>query len=303
MADFKGVLVGINKYKDYPLKGCVNDVAITRDILIKKYQVQPHQIRTIVDARATKDEILERLEWLISQSYTTKNLFFHYSGHGAQLPNQNYEDDQEIDGMDEIICPVDFNWKTQFIKDDDIGKIISKKNPECRLVMIFDCCHSGTAYRTVGGFTPDPVKLASKYITPRVIETPIDLLARTNMIISPFVTKVSGQNEELWGFDDKDIEVLTDRAVPINPRQSFLTENSIFVSGCRDNQTSADAFFGNRYQGALSYCLQKYMYYHPQDSLNDTIQNAVKYIKQFGFEQDPVLTVADKTDISTFVKM
>ena len=50
-------------------------------------------------------------------------------------------------------------------------------------------------------------------------------------------------------------------------------ENMVIVSGCQDHQTSADARFGNRYQGALSYCLQRYMYLNPEFSVSE-LENA-----------------------------
>jgi hypothetical protein len=69
-------------------------------------------------------------------------LFFHYSGHGGQVPDLNGD---EIDGMDEVIFPVDFK-QHGFIVDDDMHAIMVKDLPEgCRLTALFDSCHSGTA--------------------------------------------------------------------------------------------------------------------------------------------------------------
>ena len=114
MPSFSAVLVGINKYKGAPLNGCVNDVVIMRDILVKKYGIPANQIRLILDERATKENMVERLEWLVSNPAEHK--MFHYSGHGAQIPVRHY-DSNELDNMNELLCPYDFDWKGNYILD------------------------------------------------------------------------------------------------------------------------------------------------------------------------------------------
>ena len=43
--------------------------------------------------------------WLLQGSQPGDSLVFHYSGHGAQ--QRSYSGD-EVDGMDETLCPLDF---------------------------------------------------------------------------------------------------------------------------------------------------------------------------------------------------
>lgn len=65
-------------------------------------------------------------------------LFFHFSGHGTQVPTDDVADEQ--DGLDEAIVPTDMN----LILDDDL-RVITRKIPRgARLTMLSDCCHSGT---------------------------------------------------------------------------------------------------------------------------------------------------------------
>ena len=65
-------------------------------------------------------------------------LFFHYSGHGTQVPTDH--DDPEVDGLDEAIVPVDMN----LIVDDDLRLILCQLPLGARMTMLADCCHSGT---------------------------------------------------------------------------------------------------------------------------------------------------------------
>lgn len=54
------------------------------------------------------------------------------------------QDNDEADGMDETLIPVDYCKKGQ-IRDDDVYDMLVTKIPEgCHLTVIMDCCHSGT---------------------------------------------------------------------------------------------------------------------------------------------------------------
>ena len=106
----KALLVGIN---DYPLpgndlRGCINDIVDMRDFIANKNKVYPWEnIKTITESRATKKGILAELDWLLEGAAAGDQLLFQYSGHGAQQSTQHPH--IEKDGLDEIICPFDFN--------------------------------------------------------------------------------------------------------------------------------------------------------------------------------------------------
>lgn len=77
-----------------------------------------------------------------------------YSGHGGSDKNHVLGNgSNEDDGIDEFLCLYD-----KPLVDDEIWKIISKS--EGRVFLIFDCCHSGTMFRTASvsldeKYTPD----------------------------------------------------------------------------------------------------------------------------------------------------
>lgn len=154
----KALLVGIN---DYPnpadrLAGCVNDVFLMSSIL-QECGFTPDEIRVVLDNRATASGIKERLEWLVSDPAPGDRLVFYYSGHGAQLPT--YGEADVVDQMDETLVPYDFDWSpATCVADDHIYHLYSQLPYETRLVMIFDCCHSGGIHREGGqkvrGLTP-----------------------------------------------------------------------------------------------------------------------------------------------------
>ncbi|EIW80781.1 peptidase C14, partial [Coniophora puteana RWD-64-598 SS2] len=144
----KALLIGINYIgQKRELKGCVNDARKIREFLIKHWGYKPEDIVLLMDETThprrvpTKKNMLDGMKWLVKGAQPHDSLFFHYSGHGGQVPDK---DGDEVDGMDDVIYPVDFQ-KAGIILDDEMHKIMVKSLPaQCRLTAIYDSCHSGT---------------------------------------------------------------------------------------------------------------------------------------------------------------
>ena len=77
----RALLVGLNKYKipGSDLNGCVNDVTNIRDILLKYFGFDVNDIRILIDDRATKENIMNRLRWLVADVKSGDRLLFHFS--------------------------------------------------------------------------------------------------------------------------------------------------------------------------------------------------------------------------------
>jgi len=207
------------------LNGCVNDVTNVRDILLKFFAFRVDDIRLLVDERATKQAIMDRLTWLVKGAKAGDRLLFHYSGHGSQIRDR--DGDELKDKMDEILCPHNMDWDGTYIVDDELQKIFSCIISGVLLEIFLDCCHSGTGTRVLRGLEKLPPEFSFK---PRFLPPPIDLQSRI----------------------DEDLEV----------KRLFRTINPvshILFAGCRDNQTSADAMIGGHYNGAFTYYLCKHL--------------------------------------------
>lgn len=223
----KALLVGINKYKipGSDLNGCINDVTNVRDILLKYFGFDSKEIRVLVDERATKKTVLSRLKWLVDKARKGDKLLFHYSGHGSQIVDR--DGDELKDRMDEIICPHDMDWDGNFITDDDLRKIFSALPNGVNLEVVLDSCHSGTGTREMIAIGSLPIELSLK---PRFLPPPVDIACRAD--------------------DDMEVRRLLKGSNPLN---------HVLFAGCRDNQTSADAYIKGRYNGAFTYYLCKYL--------------------------------------------
>jgi hypothetical protein len=144
----RALLVGINDYPDPAsrLDGCVNDVFLMSSVL-QECGFDAEQVRVCLNDRATAQGIRDRLAWLLEDPLPNDELVFYYSGHGAQLPT--YGDGDLIDRMDETLVPHDFDWSPETcVTDDQIFGLYSQLPYDTRLVMIFDCCHSGGIHRS-----------------------------------------------------------------------------------------------------------------------------------------------------------
>lgn len=214
----KALLVGINSYSAAPLKGCVNDITDVAAFLTSSCGFSMDEIRLLADGRATTDALNERLNWLVDGAAPGDSIFFHYSGHGTQMATRDHQG--EIDGLDEVICPVDFDWTDpHVIRDKDFHRIFSAIPEGCNFIWISDSCHSQDLTRDL---IPDTL--------PRSYPVPADIL---------------------WGIEAA-------RSLDLKPMglslslATTLDLNLAMVSGCKSNQTSADSVFNGKFRGALT---------------------------------------------------
>ncbi|MEY2527114.1 MAG: metacaspase [Verrucomicrobiota bacterium] len=139
----RALLIGINNYPDVEsrLEGCVNDVFLMSSVL-QEIGFKPDEIRVVLDERATRSAIRERIDWLLDATADGQERVLYYSGHGAQLPDYNAA--EKIDHVDECLAPYDFHWtQDSAITDDDFVQYYSALPYDAKFFTIFDCCHSG----------------------------------------------------------------------------------------------------------------------------------------------------------------
>jgi hypothetical protein len=274
----KALLVGINDYKGVSdLRGCVNDVLDMHFSLRNLFDFQTKDIRVLTDSRATKDNIIQRLNWLMDKAKAGDFLIFHFSGHGSQIRDRN--GDELEDQLDELICPHDMDWDGTFITDDDLNDIC-KKVPEGVLLEVFlDCCHSGTGLKEMG-LEPPPELAAEHPTLNRYLPPPADIFLR-----------FSGEEDELKP-TKRFMKGLRERA----------EKHHILWAGCMANQTSADAYIDGRYHGAFTYYLNQHLRRNPRVSRNELLRKIRASLRHEGYGQIPQLeTEATERGLTVFV--
>lgn len=248
----KILLTGINKYTGVPLDGCVNDVLNLAELMPREYHVSDENIRLLVDERATKWNIMERLKWLVDGAKAGDRLFFLFSGHGSQVSNRLSTG--EVDQLSEIICPVDMQWDPDhYITDYELYNIFKHIPEGVKFGWMNDSCHSGGLTSLERDFHNPPVQ-KSKYLPP-----PEDILWRVRV--------AKGKN------------LITTR------EEKKL--NVQFVSGCKSNQTSADTVIDGKPCGAMTYFFTKNLVKMKDRSFKDIVIKTVQDLRSNHYQQEP----------------
>lgn len=154
------LLIGINFYpylKIYQqLKGCVNDIVMLEEILIKKYNFPQDCILKLMSTERDAKEIkptklailraLEELSNLIESPETVVVIYF--SGHGSQKSNP-----EKHSSYFETLLPCDsgrWPYPDNDITDDQFRSILFKFNEKTKhIALFFDSCHSGSITRSL----------------------------------------------------------------------------------------------------------------------------------------------------------
>lgn len=89
----------------------------------------------------TRRNIEMALRWLVEGCQSGDSLVFYYSGHASRTVDLSGD---EVDGYDELLCPVDYKTAGK-ISDDEINAMIVHPLPRgAKLHAISDTCFSGT---------------------------------------------------------------------------------------------------------------------------------------------------------------
>ncbi|GJN31671.1 hypothetical protein PR202_gn00029 [Eleusine coracana subsp. coracana] len=145
----RALLVGISYAgtTKYELKGTVNDVNCMSFMLRQRFNFPSECILVMTQEDKdpnkvpTKYNLRQAMRWLVDGASYGDSLVFHFSGHGVQKLDTNGD---EVDGYDEAICPMDFEYSGVILDDEVNATIVRPLGPGVTLHAIVDTCHSGT---------------------------------------------------------------------------------------------------------------------------------------------------------------
>lgn len=228
----RAICVGINKFAKYPqftLQGCVNDAKDMAALCKSLLGFKASEVTTLTDAQATKAAIVSQLKSAVAAAKAGKidYLLFSWSSHGTQMTDTSGD---EPDGMDEAFVPHDIaekagDWDPAHIIIDDEFHDLFQQLPDSVLLEVYlDTCHSGTGLRGAEFSLHAP---RARFVSPPSGRGPL-------------------KQREVRGF-------------ALARQAEAPATHQILWSGCKANQTSADAYFDGRYNGAFTYYFVKTM--------------------------------------------
>lgn len=256
------LLVGINKYKNYPhykLYGCVRDTQILKQLLMEKQGYRESEITILLDEQATKQNVVYHTMELVRRAQLGEldYWFQSNSSHGTQSVCGTLE---EPDGLDEVTCMYDIDEKggdwdsNTVIRDNEWYEMFKLVPPNVVIEFLNDSCHSGDSLRAANLFNYDSNPTRSRFIQP------------------PFMLGNIEFNEKL---------------LVMRPIHKKPLDNVILWSGCKSDQTSADACINNNYNGAATYY---YCRNYRTDKFRKQVIKAINDdLRLFKYEQEPQL--------------
>jgi hypothetical protein len=167
---------------------------------------------------ATRKAVVTKI---VSASKALKSgdiFFLSYSGHGGQVPDT---DGDEPDSKDETWCLYD----GEFV-DDEIYFYLGLFGAGVRILVLSDSCHSGTVLKEAF-LLRSAEKSAVRYRA-----MPPGVAQRTYLANKAFYDKI--------GSDPRYREA-----------RNKIKASALLVSGCQDNQLSADGTFNGAFTGTL----------------------------------------------------
>lgn len=156
--------IGINSYRESPLKLCVNDVKALEPYW-RAWGLPDANITTLYDTDADTKNIIAALTAAVERANPWDIVVPQYSGHGSDLPCAN-----QRNGRMQIICPSDIedDFERNNVPDTffaDLGRKATAKRVTI-IMFPFDCCHTGGLTRTLNNSSMPPLG------TPRYLPAP-----------------------------------------------------------------------------------------------------------------------------------
>lgn len=192
----RALCIGINNYPGthMDLHGCVNDA----NDWAAELSNRGFTVSKLLDSEATKAAMVAGFKSVIGGAVKGDLVVITYSGHGTYVPDTNGD---ELDGLDEALCPYDVQTARAALLDDEIHALFAARAAGVRLVLVSDSCHSGTVTRAAAAdpdaedaprprFMPMGNWLPADQLPRGVSGNPLSTVAVTSGI-SPFATAMS----------------------------------------------------------------------------------------------------------------
>ncbi|MFJ7163285.1 caspase family protein [Bacillus safensis] len=171
---------------------------------------------------ATIDNVINEIKKAASSLESGDIFFLTYSGHGGRIPDQQND---EADGFDETWCLYDGQ-----LLDDELHSFWHLFKEDVRVIVLSDSCHSGTITR-------------ARYYGLNDLSN-IDLVNNITYRFMPLGIRYRTFEKNRNSFNEKKNK--------INERNLNEVKCAVkLLSGCQDNQLSADGAFNGLFTSTL----------------------------------------------------
>ncbi|QDS74925.1 hypothetical protein FKW77_004273 [Venturia effusa] len=302
----KSLLIGINYTgSSNELRGCHQDVQNVAEFLsYRGYSDDPRSQVILRDDMEgpyypSGHNILAAIDWLVSEPGTMN--FLHYSGHGAQVQDPT---GRNPSGVLDTIVPVDFKQRGQINSDTLHEHLVSRLPPSSTLFVILDCCHSGSALELPFVYRSDDDGNVSMIDN---VKEGMHLMAEaTDLFAGGFSFDKLAEAQDLYAGATNFFRSFKHRKEQQEPGlgsdstyASYAQEHKMVTmfSGCRDDQTSADANIGGMNEGAMSWAFLETMKKIRNPTFIQTLQDTRTNLRNSNYVQVPQLSIGLQMDL------
>ncbi len=203
------------------LMACEADAKDMADIAKSK----GFSVKTLLTRSATRKNVIKELTKAAKTLKPADIFMLSYSGHGGQVKDMNKD---ESDYQDETWCLYDGE-----LIDDEIYNYLGRFAPGVRILVFSDSCHSGTVVKVAfyqGTMAARASAISSEQVRYRFM--PPDVALRTYR-----------KNQKFYDNLQKD--------PTLRKAEDSVKASVLLISGCQDNQFSADGTFNGLFTGTL----------------------------------------------------
>ena len=185
-------------------------------------QAKKFKVKTLLTKTATRSKVTKEIANVATTLKKGDIFMLSYSGHGGQLPDLNSD---EPDAQDETWCLYDGE-----LLDDELYAHLGAFAVGVRIVVLSDSCHSGTIvkmayYHTARGFAVGTRGVRYRYM-------PTDVALRTYDKNKTFYDRIL-------------------KTAQLTGSRETVKAAVLLLSGCQDNQLSADGDFNGLFTSQL----------------------------------------------------
>lgn len=231
------LMVGINEYAGpvNALSGSVDDAERFRHYVEETYRHSMKLcIETLKNSDASRENIIRGFREHLGQASKNDVAVFYYSGHGSRQPSAPEFIEFFPEGVDEtLVCHDSRTAEGQDLADKELAVLLSEvaaHHPH--IAVVLDCCHSGSATRTVDDFKLDRARFTARKDTSRPLDTYLDgwyTKHSLNIPTSPHVLLAACKQEQLaWEVNGQGLftgtllEVLEKKGISISYADAFV---------------------------------------------------------------------------------
>jgi metacaspase-1 len=206
-----------------PLNACEADA----DDMAAIARSRGFEVKTLLTKAATRNQVAAEMDTAARALKTGDIFMLSYSGHGGQLPDRNGD---EFDAQDETWCLYDGEQV-----DDELYAMLAKFVPGVRILVFSDSCHSGSV-----------VKLAY-YRGLSTTQNPNPNVAPGETVYRAMPPEVALRTYR----DNREFYDPILKSRELKKALASVKASVLLISGCQDNQLSADGDFNGLFTAQL----------------------------------------------------